>query len=153
MRFSPVPVVAMALLSLSVLTGCQGQSEDKATESQAAMPDNSADTVSQWWQSLRDDNVSRATELQSKPVTDNYYTEDRLKSLSSAVRAVDNCEISFGKPQAVDGGEIITADLTKCKFNEITHWTWKVDAGDGHLVQSDTGDSVKAATDRFTSKN
>lgn len=152
LKFSPVPVTVTALLSLLVLTGCQGAAEGEATESQATVPNNSTDTVSEWWQALRDGNVSRAAELQSKPLTDEYYTEDRLKSLSNGIRNIDNCEISFGKLQAVDGGEIVMADLTKCKFNKVTHWTWKVDADNGHLVQSDTGDSVKAATDRFAPK-
>ena len=171
----PAPTTATAMLALLMLTGCQGQSGDQpsaapsfsatATTSQqpaaspsstttgnSSTPTRSQDTVAQWWQALRDNDVDAAMKLQSKPLTEQYYTRARLNSLSQGLRGVKDCQISQSEPRAVDGGEVITTDLTKCKFNDLTHWTWNVDPEKGLLVQSDTGTSLENATDRFEEK-
>lgn len=136
-------LLVLSILAGFALTGCGAESSEpsaNAASPVAEVPEDPRETVEQWWQALQDEEVERASALMDDQLTEELYTDDRLRAMAVSMNSLESCDIELGAPDDVEGGTLITADLSGCQFNELTEWTWEVSSETGLIARSNTGE-------------
>ena len=144
-----VPVLALTSCGGSETTGdgssVAPSSSTSITPADIEVPSDPQEAVNTWWNAIKEGNLGVAQALMSEDLRAKYYSDDRLKAMSASMAAREECAIRTEDARSVEGGYLISTDLSGCEFNELKKWTWRVDKESGLIIG---GDSTKRDTEK-----